>query len=74
MLWAYFTVSQLLIIWSANLPEEIPFYLERLHGAVVRRSAWPVLFGHFALPFLLLLSRDIKRNPRRVSWVALFIL
>ena len=32
MLWAYFSVSQLLIIWSANLPEEIPFYLERLHG------------------------------------------
>ena len=32
LLWAYFSVSQLLIIWSANLPEEIPFYLERLHG------------------------------------------
>ena len=32
MLWAYFSVSQLLIIWSANLPEEMPFYLERLHG------------------------------------------
>ena len=32
MLWAYFSVSQFLIIWSANLPEEVPFYLERLHG------------------------------------------
>ena len=32
MLWAYFSVSQLIIIWSGNLPEEIPFYLDRLHG------------------------------------------
>ena len=32
MLWAYFSFSQFLIIWSGNLPEEIPWYLERLHG------------------------------------------
>ena len=42
MLWAYFSFSQFLIIWSGNLPEEIPFYLERLHGGwqyVVARAA-----------------------------------
>ena len=73
LLWAYFSVSQLLIIWSANLPEEIPFYLERLHGPWYPVSV-ALLLGHFFLPFLLLLSRDRKRNPTRVFRVALFIL
>ena len=37
MLWAYVSYSQFLIIWSGNLPEEIPWYLHRLHGG------WQVL-------------------------------
>ena len=73
MLWAYFSVSQLLIIWSANLPEEIPFYLERLHGPWYPISVL-LLVGQFALPFLLLLSRSLKRNPRAVARVAFWIL
>lgn len=73
MLWAYFSVSQLLIIWSANLPEEIPFYLERLHGPWYPISVL-LLLGQFALPFLLLLSRDLKRSPSKVRMVALIIL
>jgi hypothetical protein len=73
MLWAYFSVSQLLIIWSANLPEEVPFYLERLHGAWAPVSI-SLLIVQFVLPFLFLLSRDLKRNPARVKWIALVIL
>ena len=73
LLWAYFAVSQLLIIWSANLPEEIPFYLERLHGPWAPISI-ALLIGQFTLPFLLLLSRNFKRNPRPVGRIALFIL
>jgi hypothetical protein len=73
MLWAYFSVSQLLIIWSANLPEEIPFYLERLDGPWYPVSV-ALLFGQFALPFLVLLSQNVKRNPRLVQKVAIFIL
>lgn len=73
MLWAYFSVSQLLIIWSANLPEEIPFYLQRLHGPWYPVSV-ALLLGQFALPFLLLLSQGFKRNPKIVKWIALFIL
>ena len=61
MLWAYFQFSQFLIIWSANLPEEIGFYLTRIEGAWVYLSALLIL-GHFALPFLLLLNRDLKRG------------
>jgi hypothetical protein len=73
MIWAYFSFSQFLIIWSANLPEEIPWFLERLsHG-----WQWVSLFllvGQFFVPFLLLLSRDLKRNVRRVALVAGFVL
>ncbi|MEZ5319202.1 MAG: hypothetical protein R2752_17510 [Vicinamibacterales bacterium] len=73
MLWAYFSVSQLIIIWSGNLPEEIPFYLERLHGPWYPISVGLLLF-QFALPFLLLLSRNFKRNPRAVARIAALIL
>jgi len=73
LLWAYFSVSQLIIIWSGNLPEEIPFYLERLHGVWAPISIL-ILIGEFVLPFLLLLSQNLKRNPRAVKWVALVIL
>jgi len=73
MLWAYFSVSQLLIIWSANLPEEIPFYLQRLNGPWYPISV-VILFGQFALPFSLLLSQSFKRNPDVVKWIALLIL
>ena len=73
MLWAYFSVSQLLIIWSANLPEEVPFYLERLHGPWYPVSV-ALLLGQFVLPFLLLLSQSFKRNPNVVRRIAIFIL
>jgi hypothetical protein len=73
MLWTYFSVSQLLIIWSANLPEEVPFYLERLNGPW-RPISIALLLLQFVLPFLFLLSRDLKRNPQVVRWVALVIL
>jgi len=73
MLWAYFDFSQLLIIWSGNLPEEITFYRTRLYGewgivAVI------VLICSFALPFFVLLSRDVKRSPGLVSKVAIWMI
>lgn len=69
MLWAYFSFSQLLIIWSANLPEEIPWYLRRFSGGYMWVGVTLVVL-HFALPFALLLSRDLKRNARRLAVVA----
>jgi hypothetical protein len=69
MLWAYFSFSQFLIIWAGNLPEEITWYKHRIsHGWGV--IALVIVLFHFALPFLLLLSRDLKRNPRMIAWVA----
>jgi hypothetical protein len=73
MLWAYFNVSQLIIIWSANLPEEIPWYVKRLQGSWAPMSV-AVLLGHFALPFAVLLSRDLKRKASTLSMIALWVL
>jgi hypothetical protein len=73
MLWAYLAFSQFLIIWSANLPEEIPWYLKRMQGAWGAVALLLVL-GHFALPFLLLLSRDLKRHSGLLSKVALAVI
>jgi hypothetical protein len=73
MLWAYLSFSQFLIIWAGNLPEEIPFYLERLRGGWQYVSVLLVI-GHFALPFSLLLSRDLKRRPHLLAQLAWFII
>ena len=69
MLWAYMNLSQFLIIWSGNLSEETPFYLHRLQGGWQYVSFLLLLF-HFVIPFLLLLSRDLKRNPRLLGMLA----
>jgi hypothetical protein len=69
MLWTYMHLSQFLIVWSGNLPEEIPWYIRRSHGVWLYLALVLVLF-HFALPFLLLLSRDLKRNPQSLALVA----
>jgi hypothetical protein len=73
MLWAYFSFSQFLIIWSGNLPEEIEWYLHRIHGGWGAVALSLAVF-HFVLPFVLLLSRDLKRNPRLLAGVALLML
>jgi hypothetical protein len=72
MLWAYFSFSQFLIIWSGNIPEETKWYLQRLRGGWGWVGLAVVIF-HFALPFLLLLSRDLKRSARKLAVVAIIV-
>ncbi len=65
MLNIYLAFSQFLIIWSGNLPEEIPWYLDRIRGH------WGIIITldfifHWLIPFSMLLSRDIKRNKKRL--------
>jgi hypothetical protein len=69
MLWAYVHLSQFLIIWSGNLAEETPYYLHRMEGGWQYLGIFLVIF-HFVVPFLLLLSRDVKRNPRVLGGIA----
>ena len=73
MLWAYLAFSQFLIIWGANLPEEIPWYLQRIRGPWGYVSLL-LAFGQFVLPFLLLLSRNLKERASLLAKVAIGVL
>lgn len=71
--WAYQGFSQLLIIWIGNLPAEVGFYQRRAGTAWAWVSAVLVI-AHFLVPFLLLLSRRLKRSPRALAAVAVWVL
>jgi hypothetical protein len=65
MLNIYLNFGQFLIIWSGNLPEEINWYLDRIRGH------WGIIITldfifHWVIPFAMLLSRDLKRNKKRL--------
>jgi hypothetical protein len=69
MMWGYVNFSQFLIIWSGNLSEETPFYVNRFQGGWGVAAVLLLVF-HFALPFALLLSRPLKRRARSLALVA----
>jgi hypothetical protein len=73
MLFAYFSFSQWLIIWSGNLPEEISFFLNRIRGGWGVVALFIILF-HFALPFALLLSKERKKDGRRLIGLAVMLM
>jgi hypothetical protein len=73
MLWAYLSFSQWLIIWSANLPEEVPWYIRRLTNGWGSVSLL-VVVGHFIFPFLMLLSSQLKRRASRLALMGAFVL
>jgi hypothetical protein len=73
MVWTYFNFSQWLIIWAGNLPEEIPWYMSRLNGGWEYVGLFLVVF-QFAIPFALLLSRQLKREARTLVRLASWIL
>jgi hypothetical protein len=73
MVWAYFNFSQYLIIWSGNIPEETRWFLDRTeHGWGY--VAWGLVLLHFAAPFVILLMQDLKRRPKTLAMVGIFIL
>ena len=73
MLWAYFNFSQYLLVYAANLIEEIPYFTTRINHGWQYLALFLVIF-QFAVPFLFLLQRDLKRTPRRLVIVALALL
>ncbi|MEI9981628.1 MAG: hypothetical protein WDN23_22065 [Edaphobacter sp.] len=73
MLNIYLCFAEFLIIWSGNVPDEIPWYLNRIHGG------WWVICSldficHWLIPFCLLLSRDLKRNKEKMIWLTCFMI
>ena len=73
MLWAYLSFSQFLIIWGANLRDEVPWYLSRARGGWAGVAITLIIF-HFAVPFLLLLTRFVKRRAEMLRTVAALLL
>lgn len=73
MLWAYLSFDQLLIVWAGNLKDEIPWYSQRAFGSWTPVAVVLVIL-HFFVPFFLLLQRSVKRQPRRLSAVALLLI
>jgi hypothetical protein len=73
MIWGYLSLSQLIITYSGNLPQETIFYNFRSNNGW-QYIGWGLTFLHFVLPFMLLLMRDIKRDPNKLVLVALFVL
>jgi hypothetical protein len=73
MLNIYLTFAEFLIIYSGNVPDEIPWYLHRIRGG------WWVIctvdvICHWVIPFCILLSRDFKRSKKRMIWLCVFMI
>jgi hypothetical protein len=73
MMWAYLSFSQFLIVYSANLQEEVPHYLTRIQNGYQYVTIALVLL-HFVVPYVILLSRDVKRDTTRLRVVAAWLL
>jgi hypothetical protein len=71
--WAYIAFSQFMLIWYGNLPEETAWYLSRQVGGWLWLS-WALLFGHFLIPFVLLISRWPKRWPTTLAIACVWML
>ena len=69
ILWAYMFWSQYLVIWYGDLPEETAFIAHRMQG-VWAPLAWTVFAMTFVIPFVVLLSRAVKTNPRGLTAIA----
>ena len=73
MVWAYFSFSQWVIMWAGNLPEEIIWYRQRLHGGWQYFALFLALF-HFVVPFVFLLSAQLKKEKGSLVRVAYWLL
>lgn len=71
--WTYFNFSQFMLIWIGNLPEEIPYYLRRTTNGWQYYAIIMTVF-HFFVPFLLLLFRHVKSDPKVLRWVCIGLL
>jgi hypothetical protein len=71
--WTYIGFSQFMLIWYANLPEETLWFKERFKGGWGDLS-WALLVIHFVIPFFGLLSRQVKRHPKAITFWAFWVL
>jgi hypothetical protein len=72
--WAYIAFSQFFLIWYANIPEETEYFLRRNTESWNTLSILLLVVGHFFVTFALLLPRAAKTNPKRLVWIAGWVL
>jgi hypothetical protein len=73
IIWAYMEYFQFMLIWIANLPSDVAWYLARSDGPWYW-IVWALFLLHFAVPFIALLFRAVAHNPRALTWLAGLIL
>jgi hypothetical protein len=73
VVWAYMVWFQFMLIWIANLPYEVIWYLPRSRDGW-QWVAWALFVFHFTIPFFLLLMRDVKRHLPTLAKVAALLL
>jgi hypothetical protein len=71
--WGYIAFSQYMLIWYADLPEETSWFFHRWEGGWLYASIILIII-HFVVPFFALLSRPAKTNPKRLKFIAIWIL
>ena len=74
LVWTYIWFSQFMLIWYANIPEEVTYYTARLEVHNYKFLFWFSMLINFILPIILLMSRDAKRHKGRLIFVSIFIL
>ena len=74
IVWTYMWFSQFMLIWYANIPEEVTYFMERIDLDNYRFLFWFSLAINFIVPTLGLMSRDAKRNKNRLIFVCIVIL
>lgn len=70
-LWSYLWFSQFMLIWYANIPEEVTYYVTRIQD--FKLLYFGMFFINFAFPMLLLMSRDAKRHAGILTAVGVII-
>jgi hypothetical protein len=71
--WSYIGFAQYMLMWYANMPEEIFWYQQRIEGPWLGMVGLLALV-HFVVPFFALIPRDTKGHPRRLRRAAVVIL
>lgn len=70
-LWSYLWFSQFMLIWYSNIPEEVTYFVTRIEYYKI--PFFTMFFVNFALPMVILMSRDAKRNPKFLITIATLI-
>ena len=74
LVWTYMWFSQFMLIWYANIPEEVAYFTARLEVENYKFLFWFSMIINFVLPVVLLMSRDAKRHNSRLIFVSIIIL